>query len=299
MKKIVLILTCFFSFLAFSQTLFSNLEKKTIALGEVNRLEIRVEHLEGRKVIAAPQNELLPFHFEEIEDSISTNPDVYNRIIEFTVFDEGKYTIPELEFNAGGKILKTIPYEVDVINTAQKSDNINDIMKNKETDLTFTDYVTMFKKYLIIGLVVVLSFIALIIYLIYGRRKKGNKPVVPTNQTLKDLDALKKKKYIEAGNFRSFYVELIDISRNFLTKQYRLPADVLLTDDLVSLMKTNNTISVENEKVVEEVFTRGDMVKFAKTFPDEATMRKDFEEISDFVKRSSKDIEFENLRKNG
>ena len=108
---------------------------------------------------------------------------------------------------------------------------------------------------------------------------------------------LEKKKYAEKGNYRMFYVELIDITRAFLVKQYHIPADVLLTDDLIDLMKKNNTISQENERVVEDVFLRGDLVKFAKTFPDKATMEKDLTEITDFVKRSSKDLEFENLRK--
>jgi hypothetical protein len=54
---------------------------------------------------------------------------------------------------------------------------------------------------------------------------------------------------------------------------------------------------LENEKVVEEVFLRGDLVKFAKTFPDQKTMENDFADIREFVKRSSKDLEFENLRK--
>lgn len=130
----------------------------------------------------------------------------------------------------------------------------------------------------------------------YGRRRKSS-PVVATNQTLKELDSLKKKKYIEEGNYRSFYVELIDISRKFITKQYRIPADILLTDDLIVLMKENNTISQDNEKIVEDVFLRGDLVKFAKTFPDKEVMEKDFAEIRAFVQRSSKDIEFENLRK--
>jgi hypothetical protein len=47
----------------------------------------------------------------------------------------------------------------------------------------------------------------------------------------------KEEKYVESGNYRSFYVELIDISRKFISKQYHLPADVLLTDDLIDLMK--------------------------------------------------------------
>jgi len=93
-----------------------------------------------------------------------------------------------------------------------------------------------------------------------------------------------------------FYVELIDITREFLTKQYRIPADVLLTDDLIDLMKHTNKISTENEKVVEEIFLRGDLVKFAKTFPTKELMQKDFGEIYDFVERSTVDIEAEHLR---
>jgi hypothetical protein len=32
-------------------------------------------------------------------------------------------------------------------------------------------------------------------------------------------------------------------------------------------MKNTNKISTENEKVVEDIFLRGDLVKFAKIFP--------------------------------
>ena len=296
MKKILFIFSFLICANAFSQILSSNIEKKTLALGETNHLIIKIDNLSGQQVSAAPKDELLPFHFEEIKDSIGTNADFYERKIEFAVYEEGKFTIPELEFNVGGKILKTIPYEIDVINTAQKGDQINDIMKNKEVKLEVSDYWKLYKWYILAALAVIALIIAIIMLVKWGRKNK-NSPVVATNQTLKELDALKKKKYIEEGNYRSFYVELIDISRNFITKQYHLPADVLLTDDLIDLMKKNNTISQDNEKVVEEVFVRGDLVKFAKTFPNKETMEKDFIDIREFVKRSSKDIEFENLRK--
>ncbi|MCW3159730.1 BatD family protein [Chryseobacterium oryctis] len=296
MKKLLFIFCFIICTNAFAQILSSTIEKKTIALGEVNSFVVTINNLRDEKVSAAPQNELLPFHFEEIKDSIAQNPDIYYRRIEFAVYEEGKFTIPELEFKVGSKVLKTIPYEVDVINTAQKGDTINDIMKNKEVKLEVTDYWELYKFYILAAIALIALIIAIIMFLKWGRKAK-NSPVVATNQTLKELDSLKKKKYIEAGNYRSFYVELIDISRSFITKQYRLPADVLLTDDLIDLMKKNNTISLENEKVVEDVFLRGDLVKFAKTFPDKDTMEKDLADIKDFVKRSSKDLEFENLRK--
>ncbi|SDI73052.1 hypothetical protein SAMN05421846_112126 [Chryseobacterium taeanense] len=296
MKKLLFIFCFLICANAFSQILSSSLEKKTIALGEVNHIVITISNLNNEKVSAAPENELLPFHFEEVKDSISQTKDIYYRRIEFAVFDEGKFTIPELEFKVGQKILKTIPYEIDVINTAQKTDPINDIMNNKEVKLNVTDYWELYKFYILAAIAVIALIIAVVMFIKYGRKQKDS-PVVATNQTLKELDSLKKKKYVETGNYRSFYVELIDISRKFISKQYRLPADVLLTDDLIDLMKKNNTISQENERVVEDVFLRGDLVKFAKTFPDKATMEKDLKEITAFVKRSSKDLEFENLRK--
>lgn len=295
MKKIFFIVFSLLNVVLFAQTLGSKLDKKTLALGEVGTFRVSISNLQGKDVVSAPVNELLPFHFEEIKDSISKEADHYDRIIEFQVFEEGKFNIPALDFRIGGELYHTIPYEVEVINTAQKGDQINDIMKNKEVKLDVKDYWQMYKWY-ILGILIVLALIFIIYQIIkYGKRRKSS-PAVMTNQTLKDLENLKKKKYIENGDYRSFYVELIDISRNFITKQYQIPADVLLTDDLIDVMKLNNAISPENEKIVEEIFLRGDLVKFAKTFPNQTTMEKDFNEMKTFVKRSSKDLEMDQLR---
>lgn len=295
MKNIYLILFLLSSVFAFAQTLGSRLEKRTLALGEVAVLQITVSNLQGKDVVSAPKNELLPFHFEEVKDSISKQQDVYQRVIEFAVFEEGKFTIPALDFTIGGNLFRTIPYEVEVINTAQKGDVISDIMKNKEVKLGVTDYWELYKWY-VLAFLVLLAILFIIYQIVRYVRRRKDSPIVMTNQTLRDLETLKKKKYIESGDYRSFYVELIDISRNFITKQYKIPADVLLTDDLIDVMKLNNTISPENERIVEEIFLRGDLVKFAKTFPDQQAMQKDFSDMKAFVKRSSKDLEAEQLR---
>lgn len=295
LKKIFFILFSLLSGLGISQTLGSKLDKKTLALGEAGVFRINISDLQGKDVVSAPKNELLPFHFEEIKDSISKQPDFYERVIEFAVFEEGKFTIPALDFKIGGELFRTIPYEIEVINTAQKDDEINDIMKNKEVKLDVQDYWQMYKWY-ILGVLILLALIFIIYYIVKYGKKRKNSPQVMTNQTLKDLENLRKKKYIEEGNYRSFYVELLDISRTFMTKQYQIPADVLLTDDLIDVMKLNNAISPDNEKKLEEIFLRGDLVKFAKTFPDQEMMTQDFEHLKKFVKNSTKDVEAENLR---
>lgn len=285
----------FISSFSFGQTLSSSLDKTTLALGEVAIFKIQILDLNGKEVQIAARNELLPFHFEMVNDSIAVQKDIYLRSVKFAVFQEGKFTIPIIEVKVGDKILKTIPYEVEVINTAKKGDQINDIMKNKEVKLNVKDYWELYKFYVLLALLII-AIIVLIYGIIKWGRKRKDSPVVTTNQTLKDLEKLRKKNYIENENFRAFYVELIEISRAFITKQYQIPADVLLTDDLIIYMKQTNAISQENEKVVEDIFLRGDLVKFAKTVPDQEMMSRDFTEIQNFVKRSTKDVEAENLR---
>ena len=295
-KKINIFFFFLFSVLAFSQTLSSNLSKDKIALGEKVTFRVSVNNLKGRDIISMPKNELLPFHFEETKDDITKTFDNYSRTIEFQIFDEGKYTIPPLEFSINGEVLKTIPYEITVYNPVNADEQISDIMNNKQVELGWKDYWEMYKWY-VLGTFIVIA----LLFVFLGMFKNGvfgknNKEKPSIHKTLLDLKNLEKKKYAENGNFRMFYVELIDIIREFLTKQYHIPADVLLTDDLIDLMKHTNKISTENEKVVEEIFLRGDLVKFAKTFPTKELMQKDFGEIYDFVERSTVDIEAEHLR---
>lgn len=300
MKKISKKIKIFFFFLlgvfAFSQTLSSNLSKDKIALGEKVTFRVSVNNLKGRDVISMPKNELLPFHFEETKDDISKTFDNYSRTIEFQIFDEGKYTIPPLEFSINGEVLKTIPYEITVYNPVNADEQISDIMNNKQVELGWKDYWEMYKWYVLGAFIVIALLFVFLGMFKNGVFGKNNKEKPSIHKTLLDLKNLEKKKYAENGNFRMFYVELIDITRDFLTKQYRIPADVLLTDDLIDLMKHTNKISTENEKVVEEIFLRGDLVKFAKTFPTKELMQKDFGEIYDFVERSTVDIEAEHLR---
>ena len=295
-KKCLFVLSGLFFLNGFSQTLSSNLSKEKIALGEKAFYRVSINGLEGKSVVSKPKNELLPFHFEETNDEINKSFDLYTRTIEFQIFDEGTFRIPALEFNVNGTLLKTIPYEVTVYNPANDRDQILDIMNNKQVKLSMKDYWQLYKFYFLgLLILIALAFVFLMLFK-KGFFRKNTPAEQSINQTLARLKKLQQKKYTKSGNYRLFYVELLEITRSFLTLQYRLPAEVLLTDDLIALMKRTNKISEANEKVVEEVLLRGDMVKFAKMFPDKETMEEDFDKIYDFVKRSSEDIEAEHLR---
>lgn len=157
----------FFSICVCSQTLSSTLSKSKIQLGEKAIFEIKINHLQGKDVVASPRNELLPFHFEESKDEIKKTFDTYSRVIEFSIYEEGKFTIPALEISIGGEIKQTIPYEIEVYNPANSTDQINDIMNNKQVDLGWKDYWELYQLYILGVLALLVS-----VFLVYLFSKK-------------------------------------------------------------------------------------------------------------------------------
>ena len=224
----------------------------------------------------------MPFSFEETKDSISENPNSYERIIEFTIYEEGKHSIPALEFKIGEEIHRTTPYEIEVTNPTQQGEEINDIMPNEEVELSFSDYWEIYKNYFFGGLVI-LGILGFVFLFILNRKVKNLRVENPALKTLKKLEQLKGKNLIEKNEYRLFYVELIEICRGYLADNKQIPADILLTEDLIDLMKSKHYISDEEIEVFEKVLTRGDLVKFAKTIPEKNTMESDFDSIKNII----------------
>ncbi|MBB1575381.1 MAG: hypothetical protein HG427_008060 [Flavobacteriaceae bacterium] len=281
MKKYFL-LFFFGTTFGFAQQLSTSLDKQKIELGETAVFKVKIENLNQKNVISAPKNGLLPFSFEETKDSISENPNSYERIIEFTIYEEGKHSIPALEFKIGEEIHRTTPYEIEVTNPTQQGEEINDIMPNEEVELSFSDYWEMYKNYFFGGLVI-LGILGFVFLFILNRKVKNLRVENPALKTLKKLEQLKNKKLIEKSEYRLFYVELIEICRGYLADNKHIPANILLTEDLIDLMKSKHYISDEEIEVFEKVLTRGDLVKFAKTIPEKNTMESDFDSIKNFV----------------
>ncbi|MDE5449861.1 hypothetical protein KRE38_12605, partial [Elizabethkingia meningoseptica] len=83
MKRFFLFCFIVFSLFGFGQTLSSQLSDNTLALGEEGVFKINISNITGLEVQAAPKNEMLPFHFEVLSDSIQRTPNLYTRTIRF------------------------------------------------------------------------------------------------------------------------------------------------------------------------------------------------------------------------
>lgn len=275
---LIFLLTNFIS----GQTLSSSLNKNDVDLGEHIILNIHIRNLQGKNVISAQKNGLLPFYFEETKDEIYQNNKEYRRTIEFSILDEGKFILPSLEFKIGDSIHKSIPYEIKVTNPNKKNEEISDIMPNQEIELGIMDYLSLYQNQIFIFLII-LGSILMFIFIKKRSVKKKISPNISPNKFPHDLAQLKTKKLIENGEYRLFYIKLLEIIRDFLQNTYQIPADILLTDDLIDFIKKSHILSKENSNTLEEILTRGDLVKFAKNIPSSKMMQTDLENVENFI----------------
>ena len=278
---LIFLLTNFIS----GQTLSSSLNKNNVDLGEHIILNIHIRNLQGKNVISAQKNGLLPFYFEETKDEIYQNNKEYRRTIEFSILDEGKFILPSLEFKIGDSIHKSIPYEIKVTNPNKKNEKISDIMPNQEIELGIMDYLNLYQIHIFIFLII-LGSILIFIFIKKHSVKKEISPTISPDKFLHDLAQLKTKKLIENGEYRLFYIKLLEIIRDFLQSKYQIPADILLTDDLIDFIKKSHILSKENTKILEELFIRGDLVKFAKSIPSSEMMQADLENVENFIMKN-------------
>ena len=54
----------------------------------------------------------------------------------------------------------------------------------------------------------------------------------------------------------------------------------------MDFIKKSHILSKENTKILEELFTRGDLVKFAKSIPSSEMMQADLENVENFIMKN-------------
>ncbi|MDA3885327.1 MAG: hypothetical protein PF638_07030 [Candidatus Delongbacteria bacterium] len=154
------------------------------------------------------------------------------------------------------------------------------------------------KKY-IIAFVLLLIFIAVLIYYFMKRKKisavqleiKEKVVIIPAHiKAFEKLDELKKKNYLSKGNFKEFAAELSLITRLFLEDRYLFPGAELPTGELkeeITKYITKGELLQGMYKLLEIT----DYVKYAKFIPLEAELKGflDFAyELVDKLKEESK-----------
>jgi len=275
-NKITRLLPAFLlaGFFSHSQVLVkTTVEKDKIVVGEPVKVTIEARMPLGQKM-SWFSLDTIP-HFEWMDKGMPVETDgIDGKVVlhSFTIigYDTGYWTIPH--------------YSIKVENTSYSSDTVGirvdyDPGFNPEEnyrDIKETEEVTVESKsklkwiYFAGGGLLLLS----LLYLLF--RKKSAKeaakkivPLSPFDEALKSLAELRKERPAAADEVKHFYTKLNDILRNFLSKQFQIPALEETNDEVIAQLRLFN-IPAEQFSKTTEALRIADFVKFARYLPGEA-----------------------------
>jgi hypothetical protein len=137
----------------------------------------------------------------------------------------------------------------------------------RQVSVSWKDYIW----YIILGALIVLAIFA-IVYYIRESRKKPAAPLpprpkeTPYETAIKALRKMEEEKAWQNGEIKQYYTALTDILREYIERQFQVPAMELTTDELLQNIKPV-TILNQQKDTLRAVLTTADLVKFAKMHP--------------------------------
>lgn len=196
--------------------------------------------------------------------------------IEVICFEPGMQRIPGIDFkfyDSSKKIVSEVKSDeliidvsaVQVDTTAQ----IKDIKEIMEVPLSFEDILPWLG---IAALIFLLIGIALLLW--HKFRKKPEvamviKPKIkPYDKFLLDLQKIKEEQLWRKGEIKAYHSEIADALRTYIENEWKIRAMELTSDELFNILE-DHEMFIPLMPDIKKLFTRADLVKFAKFYPGE------------------------------
>jgi hypothetical protein len=209
-----------------------------------------------------------------------------------TTFDEGNYVFPSIPFYDSDSALLAQTQEIYLqVNTME----VDTLLPIKEIKEPLSAPVT-WKEILLYGGISLgaAAVLAGIIFLIryFTRKKKPislvkEKPKIPAHIiALEALNKLWQKKLCAAGHTKEHYSELSDIVRTYIENRWEITAMEMVSSEIIAALE-NCEIPLAQMKKLESMLSLADMVKFAKAhpLPDENSLH--YQNMVEFVERTT------------
>ena len=195
------------------------------------------------------------------------------------VWDSGYIEIPKSSILVDGKeiVLSSVVIKAD-LEVKKKGIDIYDIKENY-TDVpaeTVVDKVKKFiKNYWGWLLFLLIPLVLFIIYKIKNKQKVQLEDLIisltPKEIALAAISELEAKRLWEKGNLKTHYIELSHILRVYLSDILQIHLLEKTTSE-TKLLLAQKGIKMDLIAKIEDVLQQSDMVKFAKSTPDEITI---------------------------
>lgn len=299
-----------FTFLQ-AQQMKSTVDSTAIKIGSEFKLTLKTYTPTDIPVIFPEPKQIGPFEVLEayptdtiIEDGITQMIKKYG----LTVFDSGKYTLPRIAVRIAGKnqlsdSFAVQVFDVEVDTLKQPLYEIKDIINTAEKPASPWWWLVVF---IILGLAA--AFIGFIVITRYQKKKNEKEALLfasPIEKALVYLKKLSNNTFVEQDETKKFYSELTDISRTYLEESIEIKALESTSSELYTLLSKTlkkKKIKLNKESLLQfkKVLATADLVKFAKSKPEEYQIENDKNVISNFLISLDKSIprteeEVENL----
>ena len=288
-RSMHLILVCFVSSLSlFAQEISNTVDTTNIRIGEqiIYKINIKTDSL---GTIRFPESkDFLPFEVIN-ESKLDTNSldkkYIISKQFALTHFDSGVFYIPAPKIQFLDREVRLDSFRIKINSvvidtTKQGLYGIKPIMKSKtQVDFLYWLYV-----------ILALSLIAFFIYYrnqifsFFKIHKLEVEYFTPYEKAIKELSEIKKLRYDSNIDVKNYYSNLTFVVRNFLNQKIINNALECTTKELIirlNLLKSSKKYNLSNPTIknIDNIFSRADLVKFAKYEPDYKTALNDLESL--------------------
>ncbi len=254
------------------------LDSQQILIGDQINLDLSVEFTHDTPITWPAFKDTITGQIEIVQSSIpdtikkETGETIIHQRLVITSFDTGFIVLPSIKFifnNDSSQTLSTQELTIVVSDvTVEMEEEIKDI--KEPYDVPFN-----WKKWLLYGLIIllVLGLIVAAILLIRKRRRKPEellarpKPKRPAHEiALEKLEELRQKKLWQNDQTKQFYIELSDITREYIEFRFDVLSLEMTTDETIWALKREGLEELKMAPL-KRLLQMSDLAKFAKYKP--------------------------------
>ncbi len=268
-------------------------DTNSLRVGEQVRVTVSVEHPDGyllRNI--GPADSLEGLEIVGVDSGVSapgTGGSPFRRIYTFTAFDSGTYVVPPFvayysapsdtaHRSVSGAPIVLFVGGVDVDTSAE----IRAIKPPLDVPLTFAEILPY------LGAVAAVAALSWLVYYILKKRKRGEKfipgpvPRPADELALEALRSIEAERLWQRGKVKEYHTSLSDVLRTYIERRFAVPAMESTSDEILSSGPVAGLVP-EAVSALRDVFTRSDLVKFAKFVPPPEQNERSFAESVSFV----------------
>jgi hypothetical protein len=281
----------------------AKLEPHTILIGDQVNLNLNFSFPSGTQVVWPSIKDTILGKIQVISRSkvdSSWSADKKNlrlsQNLRLTCFDSGFYTIPPIRFYYRNLPDTTIRYEqsgIQILTVHTMAVDTTLAIKPIKGPVKVPFSILEYLPWILAGLL----FLAIAGFLLYYliRKRKGEpifvlRPAVryqPHERALMELEKLRVKKLWQAGKWKEYHTELTDILRKYLEDRFHLMAMESTSGEILDDLEEKTAIPKECRKMLGEILSMADLVKFAKYLPLPEDHEQSMEYALDFVNKSN------------